>query len=57
MKTIDFSCKNKVYSIPNSWDQITPTLYLQLIKDILRMSRGELSPAMLRVNFVCNAME
>lgn len=57
MKTIDFSCKNKLYSIPNSWDQITPTLYLQLIKDILRMSRGELSPAMLRVNFVCNAME
>lgn len=57
MKTIDFSCKNKLYSIPNSWDQITPTLYLQLIKDILRMSRGELSPAMLQVNFVCNAME
>ena len=56
MKTIDFSCKNKVYSIPNSWDQITPALYLQLIKDILCMSRGELSPAMLRVNFVCNAM-
>lgn len=56
MKTIDFSCKNKVYSIPNSWDQITSALYLQLIKDILCMSRGELSPAMLRVNFVCNAM-
>lgn len=56
MRTIEFSCKNKVYSIPNSWDQITPALYLQLVKDILRMSRGELSPAMLRVNFVCNFM-
>ena len=57
MKTIDFSCKKKVYSIPNSWEQVTPSLYLQLVKDILRMARGELSPAMLRVNFVCNAME
>lgn len=56
MKTIDFSCKNRVFSIPNGWEQLPPVLYLQLVKDILRMSRGELSPAMLRVNYVCNAM-
>lgn len=56
MKTIDFSCKNRAFSIPNEWEQLPPVLYLQLVKDILRMSRGELSPAMLRVNYVCNAM-
>lgn len=56
MKTVDFSCKNKIYSIPNSWEQVSPALYLQVVGDILRMSRGELSPAMLRVNYVCNSI-
>lgn len=56
MKSIKISCKGNTYSIPNAWECLPPNLYTKLVADILLMSQGKLSPAMLKVNFVCNAM-
>lgn len=54
--TIDFCVKDKTYHIPNSWEQLTSSQYELLFRDISRVGNGELSIAMLRVNYVCNVM-
>lgn len=54
--TIDFIAKGTQYSIPNSWEGITPYLFQSLIHDIGLMAKGKLSVAMVRVNYVCRVM-
>ena len=44
------------YSIANRWEQLNPAYYLQLMLDIGKMCRGEITPAMVRINYVCMAM-
>ena len=39
------------YSIANSWEQLNPAYYLQLMLDIGKMCRGEITPAMVRINY------
>lgn len=42
------------YKIPNRWELITNEYHYQsLVKDLLLMAEGKLSPAMVRVNYVC----
>lgn len=53
---IEFMVHGDMYFIPNSWDQIDGFLFIRLIHDFNRMVKGELSPAMVRVNYVCNVM-
>jgi len=54
--TIDFIAKGTQYSIPNSWEDLTPYLFQALIRDISLMAKGEVSIAMVRVNYVCRVM-
>lgn len=54
--TIDFIAKGTQYSIPNSWEDLTPYLFQALICDISLMAKGEISIAMVRVNYVCRVM-
>ena len=45
---------DQMYRIPNRWELISNDYnYLQLVKDILLMSEGKLSPAMVRINYIC----
>ena len=53
---IEFMVHGNTYFIPNSWDQLTPFLFSSLVRDFNRMVKGELSPAMVKVNYVCNVM-
>lgn len=53
---IEFVVRGNTYCIPNSWEQLTPFLFLSLVRDFNRMAKGELSPAMVKVNYVCNVM-
>ena len=42
------------YKIPNRWELITDEYqYKMLVGDILKMAAGELSPAMVKINYVC----
>lgn len=56
MKTIDFSVKDKIYRIPNAWESLTPIQYIKLVNDLNSVAKGELSVAMLRVNYICDIM-
>lgn len=43
-----------LYNIPNKWELIaTEYQYTQLVKDLIDMSIGKLSPAMVRINYIC----
>lgn len=53
---IIFSVRDEEYSIPNTWEELSPYLYATLIRDIARMATGTLSIAMVRVNYICNVM-
>ena len=55
-QTIDFTVKGTQYSIPNSWEDLTPYLFQALIRDISLMAKGEISIAVVRVNYVCRVM-
>lgn len=48
--------RGETYEIPNSWNRLTPNLYLKLAADLLELFQGKISPAILRLRFVCNAM-
>ena len=50
---INFMANGHNYSIANSWEQLNPAYYLQLMLDIGKMCRGEITPAMVRINYVC----
>lgn len=54
--TIRFSVRDKEYSIPNSWEGLTPYHFQALIRDIRSMAEGKLSVAEVRVNYVCRVM-
>lgn len=42
------------YQIPNRWELIRNDYdYLQLVRDLMLMSEGKLSPAMVRINYIC----
>lgn len=53
---IQFVVHGDTYHIPNSWDQLDAYLFIALMRDFQRMAKGELSPAMVRANYVCNVM-
>lgn len=57
MKTIDFCVKGETYRIPNAWELLTPLQYEKLVGGLNKVAKGELSIAMLRVNYVCDMMD
>ena len=56
MKTIEFIVRDQKYNLANGWDQLSPAQYEALISDVDQMTTGKLSPAMVRINYVCRAM-
>jgi len=56
MKTIDLVYKGKVHHIPNSWEAVTPGVFLQLVDNIYKMSVGEIPPAIIRIRLLCDLM-
>lgn len=54
--TIDFMIKGTQYSIPNSWEALTPYLFKALISDIDSMAKGKLSVAIIRARHICRVM-
>lgn len=54
--TITFMVKGAQYSIPNSWEGLSPYDYQALLRDISSMAAGKLSVAMVRVNYICRTM-
>lgn len=53
---IRFIVQGEEYSIPNTWEQLTPYVYQKLVEDIGQMAAGRLSAGMVRVRFVCHCM-
>ena len=56
MLTIDFIAKGMQYSIPNSWDGLTPYHFQALMRDIQKFADGKISVGMVRANYVCRIM-
>lgn len=56
MLTIDFIAKGMQYSIPNSWDGLTPYHFQALMRDIQSFAEGKISVGMVRANYVCRIM-
>jgi len=53
---IAFLAKGREYSIPNSWESLTPELYMGLVRDLIRFAGGSLSVAEVRIGHVCRSM-
>lgn len=55
-KFIILSHHGREVKIPNSWELLTSTQYLKLVNYLLRMDRGHLSPAEVRIYFLCDLL-
>lgn len=53
---IEFIVHGNMYFIPNAWEQLNTFLFVSMVHDFNRMVKGEIPPAMVRVNYVCNVM-
>lgn len=54
--TIHITIPAGEFSIPNSWEALSPSQYIALSSDLSRMSRGELSSMQVRLNHVCRCL-
>lgn len=53
MKNIMTTVKGRQISIPNEWEQLSPAAYEALIADLQLFATGALSPARVKINYVC----
>ena len=44
------------FSVPNNWDDLTQEQYLHLVRDMMLMSEGKLSPGEVRIRLLCDIM-
>lgn len=56
MKTNDYEIKGKRFSIPNEWESLTAKQFEYLLGLIGKFASGDMSPAMVRIRFVCYVM-
>lgn len=56
MKDICLSYKGKEFAVPNRWDALTPETYLRLVRNFLKVEKGELSVGELRIRLLCDIM-
>lgn len=56
MKTIDLLYKGKEYQVPNSWEAVTPDIFMKIVENLHKMSLGEFPPAMFRIHLLCDLM-
>ena len=45
------------FSVPNNWDDLTQEQYLHLVRDMMLMSEGKLSPGEVRIRLLCYIMQ
>ena len=53
---IEFVANGTTYHIWNRWEKLSEYLFIELMRDFRKMAQGELSPAMVRINYICNSM-
>ena len=56
MKDIELVYNGQVFNIPNRWETMKAEQYLKLVKDLLRMTTGEISAGEVRINYLCDFM-
>lgn len=57
MNDISLISNGKMVSLPNRWEGLTQKQYQLLVKDLLRMAAGEISPGEVRIRLLCNLMD
>lgn len=55
-KYIDIRVNGKDCQVPNSWEVLTTAHYLKLVNYLSRMEHGDLSPAEVRIYFLCDLL-
>jgi len=53
---IQITAKGKESAIPNSWNALNPDIWLSLVRELLRLQRGETSVGELRIQLLCDLM-
>ena len=53
---ISFIANANTYYLCNNWEKLSSYLFISLMRDFRCMAKGELSPAMVRVNYICHSM-
>ncbi len=55
-KPIEFLLRDETYTIPNRWEALTPDAFMHLFSLLMQMASGLLSPAMVRILYVCHVL-
>lgn len=55
-KYIEYRCREKVIRIPNAWELLQPEWFLHICQNIEQCANGKLSPAMVRILYLCDVM-
>ena len=55
-KYIDIRVNGKECQVPNSWEVLTTAHYLKLVNYLSRMEHGGVSPAEVRIYFLCDLL-
>ena len=56
MRDIELIYNGETYRIPNRWEGMSPSLYIRLVADLLRMADGHLSAGEVRINHLLHLM-
>lgn len=56
MKDIELIYHGQPFTIANRWDGLTPEQYVHLVRDIMLMAAGQLSPGEVRIRLLCDMM-
>ena len=59
MKTqnsIPISCNGRTYDVPNSWDLVSPRVFLNFVANLLAHYAGRMSIEEIRLRWLCDAM-
>ncbi|MGN0089410.1 MAG: hypothetical protein ACI36Z_00415 [Alloprevotella sp.] len=54
--TIPISCNGRTYDIPNSWDLVSPRVFLNFVSNLLDHYAGRMSIDEIKLRWLCDAM-
>lgn len=57
MKKIEFVVKEKIYSIPNEWESLTPEQYLYVCRLLADFAAGKKSVMEIKLLYICRIMD
>ena len=55
-KAIEFLLRNAKHTSPNRWEELSPETFMHLFSLLMQMATGELSPAIVRILYVCHVL-